>query len=210
MSDALQGSLILLAAYGLGSLPFSSLIVKLAQGIDVRTVGSGNPGATNVLRAAGRGPALLALGLDVSKGVVAVLLAKSWAPAPTWIGWAALAAVCGHVFSPFLGFRGGKGVATAAGALGALMPGALVVAGLVFFATVALTRWVSLGSILGAVAFPIAVWALGRLGKAAASEGNLVLCASLIAVLIVARHRENLKRLARGEESRLGQRRERR
>ena len=137
MSDTLRAAIVVVAGYLLGALPFSVWIAR-ARGVDVRRVGSGNPGATNVLRAAGRGPGLLALACDVGKGVVAVLLARLLGPSPAWWGWAALAAVCGHVFSVFLRFRGGKGVATAAGALGAVSPLALGAAMVVFVAAVGL------------------------------------------------------------------------
>lgn len=208
MTEALRGAAVLLAAYLLGALPFSVWIAR-ARGIDVRKVGSGNPGATNVLRSAGRGPGLLALAFDVAKGVVAVVLAHQLAPSAAWLGWAALAAVCGHVFSVFLGFRGGKGVATAAGALGAVSPAALGVAAAVFVLTVALTRFVSLGSMLAAVTFPIALWFFtdGSLADSAPWSDprlGLVLSSSAIALLVAVRHRANVARLLAGTENRLG------
>ena len=159
LGDVVGGVVLLAACYLLGSLPFSVWIAR-AYGVDVRKVGSGNPGATNVLRSAGRGPGVLALLCDIGKGVLAVVLARWLTDSPAWWGWAALAAVCGHVFSVFLRFRGGKGVATAAGALGAVSPSALGIAVVVFVAAVASTRYVSLGSILAALAFPIALWFL--------------------------------------------------
>jgi glycerol-3-phosphate acyltransferase PlsY len=178
--------------------------IARARGVDVRKIGSGNPGATNVMRAAGRGAGLIALACDAGKGVVAVLLARLLLPSPSWWGWAALAAVCGHVFSVFLRFRGGKGVATAAGALGAVSPLALGAAMVVFVATVALTRYVSLGSMLGAVAFPAALWWLAPEGLARATRTSLLASSGLIALLVLARHRTNLERLLAGTENKLG------
>jgi glycerol-3-phosphate acyltransferase PlsY len=207
VSAIARGAIVLVVAYLLGALPFSVWIARW-KGVDVRKVGSGNPGATNVLRAAGRGPGLLALACDVAKGVAAVMLARWLAPSPAWLGWAALAAVCGHVFSVFLGFRGGKGVATAAGALGALSPAALGAAVVVFVLVVALTRYVSLGSMLGALAFPLALWLLDRNAPDTGSRLAWVASATLIALLVLVRHRANLERLLAGAENRLGRPRE--
>jgi len=198
------GGIVLLAGcYLLGSLPFSVWIAR-AYGVDVRKVGSGNPGATNVLRAAGRGPGVLALLCDAGKGVLAVVLARLLTDSPVWWGWAALAAVCGHVFSVFLRFQGGKGVATAAGALVAVSPSALSVALVVFVAAVAATRYVSLGSILAAVAFPIALWFLAARELATGARVGLMVSSSLIALIVLARHRANLQRLLTGTENKLG------
>jgi glycerol-3-phosphate acyltransferase PlsY len=203
MSDTLRGAIVVVAGYLLGALPFSVWIAR-ARGVDVRRVGSGNPGATNVLRAAGRGPGLLALACDVAKGVAAVLLARLLGLSPAWWGWAALAAVCGHVFSVFLRFRGGKGVATAAGALAAVSPLALSVAMVVFVAAVGLTRWVSLGSMLAAVAFPAALWWLAPADLDREARTALLVSSSLIALLVLVRHRGNLQRLLAGTENKFG------
>jgi glycerol-3-phosphate acyltransferase PlsY len=203
MSEGARAALVIGAAYLLGALPWSVWIAR-AHGVDVRKVGSGNPGATNVLRAAGRSAGILALACDVGKGVLAVVLARAVLASPVWWGWAALAAVCGHVFSVFLRFRGGKGVATAAGALGALSPAALGVALVVFVAAVALTRYVSLGSMLGAVTFPIALWRFADPSLAPGERLELLLATGLIAALVLARHRANLGRLLAGTENKLG------
>jgi glycerol-3-phosphate acyltransferase PlsY len=198
------GEAVLLAAcYLLGALPFSVWIAR-AYGVDVRKVGSGNPGATNVLRSAGRGPGVLALLCDVAKGVGAVLIARSLTDSPSWWGWAALAAVCGHVFSIFLRFRGGKGVATAAGALGAVSPSALGLTLAVFVLVVAATRYVSLGSMIGALAFPVALWFVGARDLDAGSRTALMVSTSLIAFLVLLRHRANFTRLLSGTENKLG------
>jgi glycerol-3-phosphate acyltransferase PlsY len=203
MSDGVRGAIVIAASYLLGALPFSVWIAR-AHGVDVRKVGSGNPGATNVLRAVGWSAGVLALACDAGKGVAAVALARLATASPSWWGWAALAAVCCHMFSVFLAFRGGKGVATAAGALGAVSPLALGAAMVVFVAAVALTRYVSLGSMLGAVAFPVALWWLapGEIERGARTE--LLLSSSLIALLVLVRHRANLKRLLAGTENKLG------
>jgi acyl phosphate:glycerol-3-phosphate acyltransferase len=203
MSDTLRDAIIIIVAYLLGALPFSVWIAR-ARGVDVRKVGSGNPGATNVMRAAGRGPGVLALACDIAKGVAAVAVARLLGAPPEWWGWAALAAVCGHVFSVFLRFRGGKGVATAAGALGAVSPASLLAAMVVFAATVALTRYVSLGSMLGALTFPIVLWFLADPALDRRARLALLASSSLIALLVVVRHRANLGRLLAGTENRLG------
>jgi glycerol-3-phosphate acyltransferase PlsY len=203
MSETTIAVAVIAAAYVLGSLPFSVWVAR-AHGVDVRKVGSGNPGATNVLRAAGRGPGALALLCDAGKGVLAVAIARAVGLSPAWWGWAALAAVCGHVFSVFLRFRGGKGVATAAGAVGTVSLPALGLGLLVFVAVVAITRYVSLGSMLGAVAVPIAVWWLGPTQPGSSERVELLASTSLIAVLVLARHRANLQRLLSGTENKLG------
>jgi glycerol-3-phosphate acyltransferase PlsY len=134
-----------------------------------------------------------------------VLLARLLAPpSPAWLGWAALAAVCGHVFSVFLRFRGGKGVATAAGAVGAVSPAALGVGLVVFVAVVALTRYVSLGSILGAITIPAAIWFLSDPALDRGTRLALLGSSSLIALLVIVRHRANVGRLLSGTENRLG------
>jgi glycerol-3-phosphate acyltransferase PlsY len=204
VSEGLRAALVLAAAYLLGALPFSVWIAKWTRGIDVRTVGSGNPGATNVLRSAGRGPGIAALACDVLKGIAAVGLARLVTPSPAWLGWAALAAVVGHVFSVFLDFRGGKGVATAAGALGAVSPAATLVALAIFVVIVAATRYVSLGSVVGAIAFPVALWVIAGRELDAGARLSLLASSSLIGLLIVVRHRANLGRLLAGTENRLG------
>jgi glycerol-3-phosphate acyltransferase PlsY len=202
MSEGARAAIVIAVAYLLGALPFSVWIAR-AYGVDVRQVGSGNPGATNVLRAAGRGAGVLALACDIGKGVVAVMLARWLVSSPSWWGWTALAAVCGHVFSVFLAFRGGKGVATAAGALGALSPLALGAAMVVFVAAVALTRYVSLGSMLGALTFPIALWWLTPAELDRGARAGLLVSSSLIALLVLVRHSANLQRLLAGTENKL-------
>ena len=199
------GAALVLGAYLLGSVSFSYLIVKFKEGRDVRSVGSGNAGATNVLRASGKGPAALALLLDLVKGVAAVVGARVFeAPAPV-VGGAAFAVVLGHVFPVFLGFRGGKGVATSAGALGALEPVAMLATLAVFVVVVLWKRYVSLGSIMAALSFPLLVWAGHRLGWGGREDLWIVAASGAIAALIVFKHRSNLGRLRRGAEPRLGE-----
>lgn len=194
-----------IAAYLLGSVSFSYLVVKLKEGQDVRTVGSGNAGATNVLRAAGRGPAALALGLDLFKGVAAVVGTRYLDAPSAVVGGAAFAVVLGHVFPVFLGFRGGKGVATAAGALGALEPVTMLGALVVFLMVVVWKRYVSLGSIAASAVFPLLV-AIGYLsGQVTPADPWMVISSAAIALLILFRHRTNLARLRRGTEPRLGE-----
>lgn len=194
---------LLAGAYLLGSIPFSYLIVRLLQGRDVRTVGSGNAGATNVLRAAGKLPGVVALLLDLGKGVAAVVAARALDAPPAVAGGCAVAVVLGHVYPVFLGFRGGKGVATAAGAMGALAPPAMLATAVVFFAVVAATRYVSLGSVAGALSFPLllaVMWAAGWIE----ADAWLLAAGAAIAALIVVKHRANLIRLRAGSERRIG------
>jgi glycerol-3-phosphate acyltransferase PlsY len=198
----------LLGAYLLGSIPWSYLIVRLIKGTDVRREGSGNVGATNVLRAAGRGAGLAALVLDAGKGVAAVVLARHLGLDAPWVGAAAVAVVLGHVYPLFLGLRGGKGVATAAGALGSLAPWALGVSLLLFAAVVGTTRYVSLGSICGVAVFPLVLFAASRAGWPGAPPSPIVSASAAVAALIVLKHAGNIRRLRAGSERKLGQPRE--
>jgi glycerol-3-phosphate acyltransferase PlsY len=201
--SAWAGLGVVAGAYLLGAISFSYLIVKLAQGRDVRTVGSGNAGATNVARAAGKAAGAAALLLDCGKGVAAVAGARALGAPATVVGAAAAAVVVGHVFPVFLGFRGGKGVATAAGALGALAPAVLAVAMVLFVLVLAWKRYVSLGSIVAAASFPllfVAGWLLGWLRP---PGGGPVAASFCIAALVLVRHSGNLDRLRRGVEPRI-------
>ena len=191
----------LVAAYLLGGIPFSHLIARL-RGVDLRSVGSGNIGATNLARALGYGMGALGLLLDAGKGAAAVLIPGALLGAratPTVEALAGAMAILGHSFTPFLRFKGGKGVATGAGAFAVLAPRATLVALAVFAMVVALTRVVGLGSVLAALTLPVAALMFGA-GRA------VTLTACLVSVLVVARHRANLARLLRGNEHRLGAR----
>ena len=186
------------AAYLIGSIPFAVLLSR-RHGIDVRHVGSGNPGATNVLRAVGARAAIVTLFLDAAKGAGAVLIARQLSDAAVVPLLAALASIIGHVCPVWIGFRGGKGVATAAGAFGVLAPLALGIALIAFVLIVWLTRFVSLGSIVAAV---ILVGALIVTSAPLVVTGG----AAIAALVIIVGHRENVARLMAGTEHRLGQR----
>ncbi|HVF45643.1 MAG TPA: glycerol-3-phosphate 1-O-acyltransferase PlsY, partial [Pyrinomonadaceae bacterium] len=184
------------------------LLVRLSVGGDVRETGSGGTGATNVTRRAGKGAGVLTLLLDALKGAAAVLMARlilaegfrvDW-----WVAGAAVAAVAGHCFPVWLGFRGGKGVATGLGVFALLAPLALLCALPVFLLVVWATRYVSLGSVVAAALVPLAVWALGAGGYVRGGELPPTLtAASLGGALIIFMHRANIGRLLRGEENRL-------
>ena len=189
----------LLAAYLIGAIPVGVLVARAAGGVDIRKAGSGNIGATNVMRAMGPGPAVATLVGDVIKGGLAVLAATALIPAPWGAAAGALAAIAGNCWPVFLRFRGGKGVATGLGAFLALTPWAVLPSAVVFAAAVGATRLVSLGSVLGVLALPVGAAVLGYPRPA-------VVVAAATALIIVARHRQNLARLARGAEPRLGER----
>jgi glycerol-3-phosphate acyltransferase PlsY len=190
-------ALVVAAAYLIGAVPFGWLLGRLAGGMDVRRVGSGNIGATNVARSLGPWAGILTLALDVGKGALAVWgawrLTGQSGPAMA----AGLAAVAGHVFPVYLGFRGGKGVATGLGAFLMLDPRATLGAGLVFLAALAVSRRVSAGSILAAASLPVIL-----LFRAAAPA--LILTGLVSSLLIVFRHAENIRRLFSGTEPKLG------
>ncbi len=196
------------ASYLLGSIPFGYILVRIFQGIDVRSVGSGNIGATNVARSGSKKLAIATLVLDAFKGWLPVFLvlklpcvaASGPVQLHTLATFAALMAMVGHMFPVWLGFKGGKGVATGLGVFLALAPEVAFIALAFFFIIVALTRYVSLGSILASAAFPVALWWLeGNLFHAPA----LALCAAA-ALLIIIRHHQNIARLLAGTESRFG------
>ena len=204
MSAGLAAGIVVLA-YLLGSIPFSFLIVKLVARKDVRSVGSGNVGATNAMRAAGKAAGIGALLLDIAKGVAAVILARRLGATPPVVGAAAVAVMLGHCYPIWLGFQGGKGVATSAGAMGALAPPAMTFTLLAFVITVAWKRYVSLGSILAAALFPLFVWITQRLGWED-RDPWLLLAAAVIGLFVVFKHRSNLERIRQGVEPRIGER----
>ena len=187
-------------AYLLGSVSFSILLVRLISGKDIRREGSGNAGATNVLRNYGAKAGIAVGALDLAKGAAAVWGMKRVTADPRWLAAAAFAVVLGHVFPVFFRFRGGKGVATTVGAFLVLAPAATGVVAALFAIVVAATRYVSLGSILAATALsPVA-----RLLFHAADP--VVLAAGAVAILVLFKHLENLKRLAAGTERKIGRR----
>jgi len=194
--------LVIIIAYLIGSIPFGYLIVRARGGGDVRETGSGGTGATNVSRRAGKAAGVFTLILDALKGATAVVIAKlilhggntEWL-----IAAAAITVIVGHILPVWLGFRGGKGVATGVGVFLALVPLAVLFAGVIFVAVVALTKYVSLGSILAAASIPLFVWLF-------ALEIDLrpLLTASVAgALLIIFAHRGNIARLLKGTESRI-------
>ncbi|MCI0546441.1 MAG: glycerol-3-phosphate 1-O-acyltransferase PlsY [Candidatus Rokubacteria bacterium] len=191
------GILALVAAYLIGAVPIGLLVARLTGGVDIRRHGSGNIGATNVLRTMGRGPAIVTLLGDVAKGFAAVSLVRALVPDPAWSAAGAVAALAGNCWSIFLRGRGGKGVATGTGAFLAVAPWAVAVAGALFLLVTGTSRYVSLGSVLAAAALPVATAALGY-------PGSAMVGAAVAATVIAWRHRENLARLARGTERRLG------
>ncbi len=187
-------------AYLLGSIPFGFLLVRWKTGTDVRTKGSGNIGATNVLRTTGKALGLLTLLLDVLKGAAAVAVAQ-WLGAGDvlWGALAALAVLLGHMFPVWLRFRGGKAVASMLGAYLVLTPLAMLATILIFALMLWKTRYVSLSSIVSAAVFPLGVWLLYH-------NGIYTLVAAVCAALIVYKHKGNMARLRAGTENRLGSR----
>jgi acyl phosphate:glycerol-3-phosphate acyltransferase len=188
------------AAYLLGSVPFGLLFTRLFGGGDVRKSGSGNIGATNVARVAGPLPALLTLFLDIAKGAAPVwLAARITGDSATWMMIAALAALLGHCFPIWLKFRGGKGVATAAGAFLVLCPPALLGSMILFLVVLFFWRYVSLASIAASAAMPLLIylfWAPRHAPPLIVTFGALA-----AAAIIVYKHDANIQRLAQGEES---------
>ncbi len=187
-------ALLIPAAYLLGSVPFGLLFSKLLGGRDPRSVASGNIGATNVLRASGKGAAILTLLGDALKGYLAAWGAKALGLGPWECSWVSLAAFLGHLFPLYLGFRGGKGVATAAGIMAAWTP--LILAGCfgLFLLGSALSRFVSVGSLLAALGAPLGAALLG-------AEGALLFLTLAMALGVLWRHKENIGRLRKGQEN---------
>lgn len=185
-----------MVAYLIGSIPFGYLIVRGKFGADIRQTGSGGTGATNVSRRAGKLAGVVTLLLDALKGAAAVFFARAATGSEWIVAGAAVAVIVGHIFPVWLGFRGGKGVATGAGVFVVLTPVAVLSAGIVFLATVITTRYVSLGSIIGASMIPLFVWILSD------SRPSLI-AAVLGALLIVFAHRGNIGRLAHGTEAKI-------
>src|SRR3984893_5960811 len=191
------GLLATIVAYLLGAIPFGFLLVKLTRGADVRESGSGNIGATNVLRTTGRAAAVATLALDIAKGFAAVwLAAELTSDAPEWTSLAALAVMAGHAYPVFLKFQGGKAVATFIGAFAYLAPLPLVAVLLLFIAVAAVTRYISAASILAAAAFPFGVWMILH------PPIQVTASAFIAGAFIVYRHKSNWARLRAGVENR--------
>jgi glycerol-3-phosphate acyltransferase PlsY len=188
--------IVLIAAYLLGGVPFGYLLVRLKTGKDVRDMGSGNIGATNVLRTTGRAFGVLTLLLDIAKGWLAVwAMARFTESNPAWMAAAGVAVVLGHAFPIFLKFQGGKAVASFVGVALALAPLALLAVVIIFVLVVAKTRFISLGSILGAALFPLAVWLLYH------PSWRVMLAVTFCGFFIVWRHSSNIARLRAGTEN---------
>lgn len=197
-----------LTGYLLGSIPFGLIIGRLAGGVDLRQYGSGRTGATNALRTIGAKGAALVFVLDLAKGLAAVLLARwLWAGDPGWLEWVAavagFAAVVGHVWSIFIHFKGGRGVATSTGALLGMAPWALVFLVPMVVIIIWRGRYVSLGSVSAALVSPVVVAVLFVLGVAPVAAIAYALAAGL---LVTFAHADNIARLRAGTERRLGQR----
>ena len=202
---------VALVAYLLGSIPFGYILLRLFRGQDVRATGSGNIGATNVARSA-PGLGLLTLALDAGKGLLAVTVTlvffgRAAVHEPAWAvalgAYAGLWAVVGHVFPVWLKFKGGKGVATAAGAFVLLVPRALLVALAIFLLATLLTRYVSLGSILAGVTLPVASHLLPpRSSEGSLGSPQLTILVAAASLLIILKHHQNIRRLLAGTEHR--------
>lgn len=190
--------IVITAAYLIGSLPFGYIVAKVFRKTDIRNYGSGNIGATNVLRVMGWRAALPVFVLDMLKGAAAVLLAKTVSDLPAIYLSAGFMAMIGHSFPLFLGFRGGKAVATGIGVMAAVSGwvtlSMIVAAGLI----VAVTRYVSLGSIIGTILVPLFFWLLGF-------DLPYIIFGLATALLVALRHHANIGRLLKGSESKLGQ-----
>ncbi len=192
----MTAALGLVIAYLLGDIPFGYLLVRLTTGRDVRASGSGNIGATNVLRTTGRAAGVATLLLDIGKGYIAVWLeGRLTGGSVEWMSAAAFAVMVGHSYPVFLRFRGGKAVAAFVGAYLCVTPLPLAAVLIVFLVIAAWTRHISLGSILAAGTFPLAVWLIDH------PPLFVIGTAILSAALIVYRHRENIARLHAGTES---------
>jgi glycerol-3-phosphate acyltransferase PlsY len=219
-STGLRPAVVIIVAYLLGSIPFGYLLVRMTQGADVRETGSGGTGATNVSRRAGKAAGVVTLLLDALKGAAAVVIAKLVLALPIvgevglaraslsatteaywWVAAAAMAVIIGHIFPVWLGFRGGKGVATGVGVFLVLTPIAVVFAGVIFVLVVWQTRYVSLGSIVAALAIPLFVLLQNAFFRLVVPLMPTVFAAIGVAARIVFAHRETIGRLVRGTES---------
>jgi glycerol-3-phosphate acyltransferase PlsY len=187
----------LLLAYLCGAIPFGYIIAKVFKHVDIRTIGSGNPGATNVYRTISKPLGVLTLVLDLLKGFIPVYLTMLLNPDSVWLIIAvAFVTIIGHVFTVFLNFKGGKGVATGCGVFLALNPLAILICFLVFVLFLVLFRYVSFASIMAAATLPISLYFLN-------SMAEIVIFASIISILVIVRHISNIKRLLNGTENKI-------
>jgi glycerol-3-phosphate acyltransferase PlsY len=197
----LAGIALVVASFLIGAIPWGYVVAKATRGVDLRTVGSGGTGATNVLRAVGvRASALVAL-LDILKGVLPVVFARAAGFEAAWVAMAAVATVAGHCWSPFIGFKGGKGVATGAGAAIALFPQLLVIVPVMALVVWA-TKYVSLGSLTAAALGALLAVAYAVVGQL---DWMAAVAIMLISGIIIVRHEGNIRRLLNGSERRIGE-----
>jgi glycerol-3-phosphate acyltransferase PlsY len=195
----MKNILLITLSFVLGSIPFGIIIAK-ARGVDLKKVGSGNIGATNVLRSLGKGPAVFTLLGDVFKGSLAVATGKYFGLGPVSLGLAGIAAILGHNFSLFLGFKGGKGVATSIGVLLVYTPAVAVFTVLIWLVVVFLTKYSSLGAIVAFALLPVNIIFFDFTDK------TKLVIAIAISFLILGRHNDNVRRLIKGTEKKIGQR----
>ncbi len=199
---------IIILSYLAGSIPTSIIMSKLTRGIDIRDYGSGNAAATNVIRVLGWKIGIIVIIVDVGKGIFATLLISKLRIDPAPIShnlvqiMAGLSAVLGHIWTIFAGFKGGKGVGTAAGMLFSLYPVAGVICLIIFLVVLSTGRYVSVSSMTAAISLPIVILILNKFFKYSISK-ELFYFAIFMAALIVFTHRSNIKRLIRGEENRI-------
>ena len=190
------GLLTVAGAYLLGGIPFGFIFYRLGRGGDIRDEGSGNIGATNMIRSAGWRLGILTLLMDGAKGALAVYAGMTLTQSASWGAAAGMAAVTGHCLPVFLAFRGGKGVATACGAFLMIHPSGMLAAVGIFALALGLTRLVAAGSIAASVSFPVAAAVLG-------APRPVVLWSAAVGLLIIVRHQENIRRMLRGREPRM-------
>lgn len=190
--------ILLIAAFVLGSIPFGIITAKV-KGIDLKKVGSGNIGATNVLRSLGRWPAVITLLGDILKGTLAVAIGKYSGVEPLYEGLIGIAAISGHSFSIFLGFKGGKGVATSLGVLLMYTPHVALVTLIVWIGVVLFTKYSSLGAIVSFALLPLNIMLFDFQDK------TKIIISILISLFIIIRHKDNIRRLMKGTERKIGQ-----
>jgi glycerol-3-phosphate acyltransferase PlsY len=193
----MKNILIFIVSFFIGSIPFGIIIAKV-KGVDLKKVGSGNIGATNVLRSLGKYPALLTLLGDVLKGTAAVALGRYFGLSPLLVGLVGFGAILGHNFSLFLGFRGGKGVATSFGVLSIYSPQTALFTFIIWIIVVLTTKYSSLGALVSFGLLPLSMLFF--------EQSDKIVVAVLITLLIFVRHKDNIRRLLRGQERKIGRR----
>jgi acyl phosphate:glycerol-3-phosphate acyltransferase len=191
--------LVLIVGYLFGSIPFAYLLARRHRGIDLRLAGSGNVGAANLLRNTTKKIGVSAMALDMGKGIASVLVARQLDAGPAGPAVAGIAAVLGHIYPVWLGFRGGKGVATTCGVFSILAPQAVAITGIFFMLTVWWTKYISLGSVVASAL-------LGPMAYLSGAPEFTVIAAFIVAAIVIHRHRSNLARVLAGIERRIGQR----